>query len=231
MEKKELQKQTENARLKIHIKYISGILCGCICLLIISRLCEDSVFKSCISVSSTVVSIILSVIAIILSVTGERATNEIRNKVSDSVKQLEECAEKSVCFNADLDKTINKMNLLYDNITENVIKQFPQMQTSINDLLNKKTNAEEDNPVDHIVRFYNNISPKTKEYIITALRFMYEEGSKHPIQPGDIMLHLINKGADANTSNLVIGLILGNFCTGILNGIRIDELIDKISSK
>ena len=212
MDKKELQKQTENARLKIHIKYISGILAGCVCLLIISRLCEDSVFKSCVSVSSTVVSIILSVIAIILSVTGERATNEIRNKVSDSVKQLEECAEKSVCFNVDLDKTINKMNLLYDNMTENVIKQFPQMQTAINDLLSEKTNTEEDNPVDHIVRFYNNISPKTKEYIITALRFMNEEGRKHPIQPGDIMLHLINKGADANTSNLVIGLIFGNFC-------------------
>lgn len=231
MDKESLAKQIENVKLKIHIKYICGISFACICLFIIARLCNDSTFKSCISVSSTVTSIILSVIAIILSVTGERTTNEIRDKLSDSVKQLESNANKSISFTEDLESTINKMNALYENMTENVINQFPQMQTSLNDLLHKDNGANEENPIDHIMRFYKNIAPKTRKYIAEAIRFMDLEGRKRPLQPGDILVDLMEHGADANMSNLVIGLIFGNMSTGALNGITLEEFAKRIEEE
>ena len=125
----------EKSVLKLHLKYISSISFACICLVVVFSFCEDSTFKNCISVSSTVTSIILSVIAIILSVTGERTTNEIRNKVSDSVNQLENCTNESSKLSEELSATLQQLNVLYNNMNDKIGTQIPQIQSTLNDLV------------------------------------------------------------------------------------------------
>ncbi len=220
--------------LKLHLKYILGISLACICLVVIFSFCEDSVFKSCISVSSTVTSIILSVIAIILSVTGERTTNEIRDKVSDSVNQLEDCTNKSSELTSELSTTLQQLNTLYANMNEKIGTQIPQIQSTLNDLVLKNSNVNneeinEDNPIDHIVSFLNAINPITKEYLKKAYMYLEDEGKKHPIEMGSIAEHLIEKGASEITSALVVGLMIGILCTGALShDHNMHELIDRL---
>ena len=108
-------------KLKLHIRYIIFMCAACVTLVVILSFCEDTMFKNCVSVASTVTSIILSVIAIILSVTGERTTNEIRNKVSDSVGQLEACTTKSSGLAEELTATLQQLNQLYSNINEKIL--------------------------------------------------------------------------------------------------------------
>ncbi len=162
--------------LKLHLKYILGIAFACVCLIVILSFCEDSTFKNCISVSSTVTSIILSVIAIILSVTGERTTNEIRNKVSDSVNQLEDCTGKSSKLASELSTTLQQLNALYENVNDNIVK-IPKIESALNELILKNDgnigNAEsndinEDNVAKHIVRFVSNVFPEEKKYLKMA---------------------------------------------------------------
>lgn len=228
-----ITKEIKLTKLRMHLLYISGILLGCICLVVILSFCENSLFQNCLSVSSTVTSIILSVIAIILSVTGERTTNEIRNKVSDSVNQLEDCTEKSSQLTDELTKTIQQMNLLYKNMNEKIVEQLPQMQSTLNDLVLQNKGSyggqESENAVDHIVRFFEAINPNTKNLIKKAYIFFESEAKKHPITMGDVMLHLMKEGADVNTANLVIGLMLGNLCTGALTSDnKMKELIERL---
>ena len=221
--------------LKLHLKYILGISLACICLVVIFSFCEDSVFKSCISVSSTVTSIILSVIAIILSVTGERTTNEIRNKVSDSVNQLEDCTSKSSELTSELSTTLQQLNILYANMNEKIGTQIPQIQSTLNDLVLKNgdiNNEEEnkDNPIDHIVSFLNVIKPNTKNYLKKAYIYLEEKGKKHPINIGSVAQYLMDdEGAEGNTAILVVGLMLGILCTGALtHDNNMHELIDRL---
>lgn len=222
----------EKEKLTLHIKYISGISCGCVCLVIILSFCEKEMFQNCISVSSTVTSIILSVIAIILSVTGERSTNEIRNKVSDSVNQLEECTEKSSQLTEELTNTIQHMNALYKNVNEKIVEQIPVMQETLNGLVlqnDKKNVKQEENVIEHIVRFLNVINPKTKKYVKLAYEFLETEAKKNPVGMDDVLKYLMSEGASANTGNLVIGLMLGSLCTGTLTyDNKINELINRL---
>lgn len=222
----------EKEKLSLHLKYISVISFACICLVITLHCCQSTMFQNCISVSSTVTSIILSVVAIILSVTGERTTNEIRNKVADSVEQLEDCTEKSSQLTEELTKTLQQMNDLYANVNDKV-SDIPKIKTALDDFLFKdkesNKNYNDIDSVEHITKFMNNINPKIKVYVKMAYIFWKEESSKHPIQIGDVIKYLISEGADANTANLVVGLMLGNLCTGTLDtNKKIQDLIDKL---
>lgn len=236
------QEKLEKEKLSLHIKYISGISFGCICLVIILSFCESTMFQNCISVASTVSSIILSAVAIVLSVTGERTTNEIRNKVSDSVSQLEDCTQKSgeltqkSCeLNEELTRTFQQLRRLCEDMNDNVVEKFPNIQEALNDLISRSDKSDEnketisDNAVDHIVRFLNVINPKTKEYVKKGYTFFEEEAKKHPIEMSDVMQYLVNEGADVNTATLVIGLMLGILCTGaITHNNKLNELIERL---
>ena len=57
--------------------------------------------------------------------------------------------------------------------------------------------------------------------------FMMEEGKKREISIDEITQYLMNKGASSITATLVIGIMLGNLCTGTISD-RIEELIQKL---
>ena len=162
----------EKEKLSLHLKYIVGISFACICLVIILHCCQSTMFQNCISVSSTVTSIILSVVAIILSVTGERTTNEIRNKVADSVEQLEDCTEKSSQLTEELTKTIQQMNTLYSNVNDKIC-DIPEIKNALNNfvLQNKGYGIDKEDVVEHIVAFMNVVNPKTKSFLKQAYIF------------------------------------------------------------
>lgn len=223
----------EKEKLSLHLKYISGISFACICLVIILHCCQSTMFQNCISVSSTVTSIILSVVAIILSVTGERTTNEIRNKVADSVEQLEDCTDKSSQLTEELIKAVQQMNELYENVKDKA-SDISEIKTTLNDFVFKDKDINKDyeevDVVEHIVKFMNTINPKIKAYVKMAYMFgENESSSKQSVKVGDVMQHLMNEGADVNTANLVVGLMLGSLCTGTLTANnKIKELIEKL---
>ncbi|MBQ2936505.1 MAG: hypothetical protein IJD96_09765 [Lachnospiraceae bacterium] len=56
---------------------------------------------------------------------------------------------------------------------------------------------------------------------------MMEEGKKREISIDEITQYLMNKGASSITATLVIGIMLGNLCTGTISD-RIEELIQKL---
>lgn len=226
--------ESEKLLLKLHLKYIVGISFCCICLVIILSFCEDSVFKSCISVSSTVTSIILSVIAIILSVTGERTTNEIRNKVSDSVNQLENCTNKSSELSSELSVTLEQMNALYENMNDKIGIRIPQIQATLNDLVlnngnihNIETDTNESDIKDKMIKFFNSLDLETRTSIKKAYIFLNENAINKKIEMNTIIQYLLSEGIDSNTVSLTMGILLGLTCTGaLINMITIPELIE-----
>lgn len=228
--------ESDKLLLKLHLKYIIGISFCCICLVIILSFCEDSVFKSCVSVASTVTSIILSVIAIILSVTGERTTNEIRNKVADSVSQLEDCANKSSNLSSELSATLQQMSALYDNMNDKIGIQIPKIQETLNDLVlrfgnisNADANINEYDILDNMVVFLNAIDPQTKSSIKKAYTFLNEESKGNPIGTNTVMQHLLDEGIDANIATLTIGMLLGITSTGVLTyKYTVSDLINRL---
>lgn len=224
----------EKEKLSLHLKYISGISFACICLVIILHCCQNTMFQNCISVSSTVTSIILSVVAIILSVTGERTTNEIRNKVADSVEQLEDCTEKSSLLTEELIKAVQQMNELYTNVNDNV-SNIPQIKTALDNLLLQNRYDKEDikNPVDvleHIVRFLNDLDKcdkGIKSYVKDAYTLLVNEKNRNSIPVDEIAKYLVSKGANKTTATVTVGIIMGNLSTGMV-GKRMNELIQKL---
>ena len=221
----------EKEKLSLHLKYISAISFACVCLVIILHCCQSTMFQNCISVSSTVTSIILSVVAIILSVTGERTTNEIRNKVADSVEQLEDCTEKSSKLTEELTKTLQQMNDLYENVNDKV-SDIPKIKTALNDLIskNKEDNKNTIDAVEHIASFLNNIdrtNTGTRYYVKEAYFLLMNDGKKKSVSTDEIVQYLIDKGANTTNATLALGIIMGNLSTGMV-GSRIEELIEKI---
>lgn len=226
--------RSDKLLLKLHLKYILGISLACICLVVIFSFCEDSIFKSCISVSSTVTSIILSVIAIILSVTGERSTNEIRNKVSDSVNQLEDCTNKSSELSEELSATLQQLNALYESVNDNIVK-IPKIESALNEFILKSSentdNSKDENEVaDHIVYFLNTIGDNMKENVIRVLTCLKTSTKDHPVGFEDTINYLINCGTDIQSAHLAYGTIMGILMTGKVSQLStIDRILENIN--
>lgn len=219
--------ETDKLLLKLHSKYILGISFACICLVIVLSFCEDSTFKNCISVSSTVTSIILSVIAIILSVTGERTTNEIRNKVSDSVEQLEDCTNKSSELSDSLSATLQQLEALYENVNAN-IGRIPKIESTLNEYISKDKCGNGDDVVSNISNFINIFDSYTRQCIKDTYIYIKSKGQNNSFYMNDIMKYLIAKNVSESIANLATGLVLGTLCTGIKIEQDVDKIIEQI---
>lgn len=154
---------------------------------------DDSAFVGQVSFASTVTSIVLSVIAIWMSITGERSTNEIKEKVSSSVGKLTETTCKSTALTDDLKKTLDNQNKKYDEIIEKmktVVSNIEGMKVtvgSMNSLLSEigtpanKNDEEFDKQI--LVRMVNMVlesfqgpsADEGREKIKCALAFAYEK--------------------------------------------------------
>ena len=112
--------------------FILGISLMIIALVI--KTSDNTVFVNNVSFASTITSIILSVIAIWMSITGERSTNEIKTKVSDSVDRLEKTSSESDKIVTDLSKTLSEQNESYNKIKdqmESILSEVHGVKTTI----------------------------------------------------------------------------------------------------
>lgn len=163
---------------------------------------DNSAFVEQVSFASTITSIVLSVIAIWMSITGERSTNEIKDKVSTSVDKLMETTSKSTTLTNDLQMTLDSQNAKYDEIMEkmgNVVKNIEGMKVtvgSMNDILSTIGTSvyESDGDVnkngfteEELVKMTNIVlnsfrgpsADEGKKILKKALAFVYDRKSKN----------------------------------------------------
>lgn len=178
------------------------VLIASIALMILAltvKTADNSVFVGQVSFASTVTSIVLSVIAIWMSITGERSTNEIKEKVSSSVDKLTETTCKSTALTDDLKKTLDNQNKKYDEIIEKmeaVVSNVEGMNTtvgSMNSLLSEigmPTNKNGEEFDEQILikmanmvleSFQGSTADKGREKLKCALAFTYEKKLKDTV--------------------------------------------------
>lgn len=121
----ELRILRENDRIKLHLRYISGILAMIIVWLITTGTASDANFPSWISFSSTITSIILSVLAIILSITGEGKTEKIKEQLEDTAKKINESQEKVNEINDCIENNLSRLNEEIKKLSDR-IEEVPQ---------------------------------------------------------------------------------------------------------
>ena len=223
-------------KLKLHITYIGIMAVMCVVSVIILSFCEDTMFKNCVSVASTVTSIILSVIAIILSVTGERTTNEIRNRVSDSVEQLEACAEKSEGLATELTDTLKQLNELYKNVNERILSQLPEITGALtSDCPQNDDNSSLEKDyiklkIESISVFLGVLPEKVRSNIKESLKYVKTEiyDNKKTVSLTDIAKNLVTKGVGAQEAMFATGITIGYMSAGIFNYDGLSKLIEKV---
>lgn len=92
---------------KLHIKYIISIALLFVVASIILSGHDKAEFVSEVSFASTITSIVLSVLAIWMSMSGERATNDIRNEIVRAADKLYGTTEKVENLNKKYEDTMN----------------------------------------------------------------------------------------------------------------------------
>lgn len=88
IEKDNMKDIIQNEKNKLHIKYLIAIASIISLGSIVLSLCNKDTFVAQVSFASTITSIVLSVIAIWMSISGERSTNDIKNKILESAERL-----------------------------------------------------------------------------------------------------------------------------------------------
>ncbi len=197
------------------------ILVVAVMLLIISftmRSASNEKFVNQVSFASTITSIILSVIAIWMSISGERTTNEIRFKVSDSVERLVKATDESGHIVNELGDTLKKQNDTYE-LMKNQIKSMltevhgmkstvDLLHSFVNDSYKEKTITSPDNL---LVVFDNTIksmgSNKMTEDLLDAILFLFENKNDTKIPTNEMIIMLINKGIENNLLFSFMGII------------------------
>jgi hypothetical protein len=118
-------------KLKLHIKYISGISLSLIALVIISRGYSNNVFVGEISFAATISSIILSVIAILMTIIGETKADNTKDKLVNVSEDLETITKSIGDATNKLENALNSNKELYNG--------FNNMQSKFEQIINPKS--------------------------------------------------------------------------------------------
>ncbi len=130
MENNQNEKNLQQEKLKLHFTYIV-VICFIICIgTVILAAHNQETFVSQISFAGTITSIVLSILAIWLSMSGERTTNDIRIKISESTERLSETTKNVENLNKNYETTMNtQLNEL-----KNVQEQLKELLNSVGDI-------------------------------------------------------------------------------------------------
>lgn len=214
------------------------ILIIAVALLIVSLTVKtscDKVFVDQISFASTITSIILSVIAIWMSISGERGTNEIKTKVSDSVNQLIKSTSESMDLSDELRTTLTSQNLKYEEISkkmEMVINNIAEMKESVdvigsslgtlgNVSESDKNQMNEENLKVMVRNTLNGFNDNEggrwgKQLLLKGMTFVYDGLKNTPqVKPSELLNYL--KGDDPSETNAAV--ITGIIMTFSKNGV------------
>lgn len=119
------EKNMKHNNLKLHFIYVV-VICFIICIgTIIIAAYNQEAFVSQVSFAGTITSIILSVIAIWMSISGERTTNDIRIKITESTERL-----------SDTTKNVEILNKNYENTMDTQLSELKNVQEQLTELIN-----------------------------------------------------------------------------------------------
>lgn len=128
----ELEKILKHEKLKLHYKYLIVIAIILLFGSIVLATSTQNEFVAQVSFGSTMSSIILSIIAIWMSISGERTTNDIRIKITESTERLSETT-----------KNVETLNKNYKNTMDTQINELKNVQEQLNELLNSVGDIKE----------------------------------------------------------------------------------------
>lgn len=117
-------------KLTLHYKYLIVIVSILLSGMIILTTYNQTEFVAQVSFASTITSIILSVVAIWLSISGERTTNDIKSKISDSAERLSLTTKEIEILNNNHKKTMDTQLSELKNVQE----QLTHITQSINNV-------------------------------------------------------------------------------------------------
>lgn len=137
------EKNLQHEKSKLHFTYII-VICFIICIITIIIAAHDQdAFVSQVSFAGTITSIILSVLAIWMSISGERSTNDIRMKISESTERLSYTTHNVETLNQKYEKT---MDTQLDEL-KNVQEQLSKIILSINNVREQVSHLQEKNSI------------------------------------------------------------------------------------
>lgn len=176
---------------------------------------SNKVFVEQVSFASTITSIILSVIAIWMSITGERNTNEIKNKVSEAACSLtmttttsKEVSEKLQTM---LDEQNNKYNTLIEKLeksieaSEGINSKISDVQKSFEKFSGSETkNASDINPCEIMENLLESLTDnKMKLKLFEVVDYVM---ANRPIRVSKVLDYLIECGNNEVDSSYVLGM-------------------------
>lgn len=143
MENNQNEKNVKHDNLKLHFIYVV-VICFIICIgTIIIAAYNQEAFVSQVSFAGTITSIVLSVIAIWMSISGERTTNDIRIKITESTERLSDTTKNVETLNKNYEKTMDtQLNEL-----KNVQEQLTKVIFSINSVGEQVSHLQEKNSI------------------------------------------------------------------------------------
>lgn len=124
---------------KLHLKYIIVIATILFFGSIVLATANQNEFVAQVSFGSTITSIILSVVAIWMSISGERTTNDIRFKISDSTERLSGTTKEIEILNNNHKETLNTQI----NELKNVQEKLNELLYSVGDIKEKVNSMRE----------------------------------------------------------------------------------------
>lgn len=199
---------------------------------------NNTEFVGQVSFASTVTSIVLSVIAIWMSITGERSTNEIKDKVSNSVDKLNDTTNMSFNLTKQLEDMLDSQSIKYESIRqkmEEVIYNIQGMKASF-DLINSSFDDEHSNGTDEyldenslkkmVKNVFNAFKTEEVNAIKDAIKFVYnqlEEKDELPIK--DVYNYLcLNLKVNGNDAMLISGILITFSRSGVFRKLSKEKI-------
>lgn len=168
-------KNSKPNTLKIHFRYVVGILVAIIIAISALRLSDNQNFTSVISFAGTITSIILSVLAIFITVLSNDSLsnlmerirglidviNPAKNKIDESSNKIEETIKNLDKTESELKETSKSIKEVVGNLESMVIDKFKCMEEKMEKLLSAKSSSnapfEENCPL-NVEAFLSNTS-------------------------------------------------------------------------
>lgn len=230
-----------NARVReaLRNRTYSFVLILGIALMIIALVIKTSneeVFVNQVSFASTITSIILSVIAIWMSITGERSTNEIKTKVSESVDKLLKTSSESDKLVTDLSNMLSGQNESYNRIKdqmESILSEIQGVKTTItymNDSFMGTKESEEESSTNDTFLFCRNMIEKIpsediQKMVCESLIKIMDEVKDGKIITQDEVYDLIT--ASGTNKDVILGMMVALNHNGFFKGDKYYEKVKK----
>lgn len=206
-------KETEdccNSRVREAVRnrtYVLALILGIVLMImaLVIKTGNDTTFVNQVSFASTITSIILSVIAIWMSITGERSTNEIKTKVSDSVDKLLQTTNESDELVRNLRDVLSEQTKYYDNL----ISEVQGVKITVDSFMNSKGDKIE--TISNTFAIYQNVLDgiANKKIKRELHRIMIEVFSEMKNDPKQKMGHVFERVSRTSTENrdIIAGVI------------------------